>query len=169
MWAPGFDPWVGKISWRRDGYPLQCSGLEGSMDCIVHGGHAELDTMAGHEHLFIPSPLVTFCPEISSVRSVSCILHSPRFSPSSCHPQIHSAFVGFPLQCLLSPYMLSELGHSSETYKPWGYSHLFQSLPQRNREAKVSFWVIERSWGSLKDKIYFKLCLKNDTTWKFSP
>ena len=74
---PRFDPWVGKIRWRRDrlptlvflgfpcgsagkesassvgdlgstpglgrflgegkGYPLQCSGLENSMDCIVYG------------------------------------------------------------------------------------------------------------------------------------
>ena len=34
---PGFDPWVGKIPWRREGYPLQYSGLENSMDCIVHG------------------------------------------------------------------------------------------------------------------------------------
>ena len=32
---PGFDPWVGKIPWRRE--RLQCSGLENSMDCIVHG------------------------------------------------------------------------------------------------------------------------------------
>ena len=86
------------------------------MDCIVHGGHAGLDTTAGHERLFIPSPLVTFCPEIPSVRRVSCTLHSPRFPapviPTSTLP------VGFPLQRLLCPYMLSELGHSSETYKP---------------------------------------------------
>jgi len=34
---PGFDPWVGKIPWRRNSYPLQYSGLENSMDCIVHG------------------------------------------------------------------------------------------------------------------------------------
>ena len=27
------DPWVGE----GKGYPLQCSGLENSMDCIVHG------------------------------------------------------------------------------------------------------------------------------------
>ena len=33
---PGFDPWVGKIPWKRKGYPLQYSGLENSMDCIVH-------------------------------------------------------------------------------------------------------------------------------------
>ena len=32
----GFDPWIGKISWRR-GYPLQYSGLENSMDSIIHG------------------------------------------------------------------------------------------------------------------------------------
>ena len=28
---PGFNPWDGKIPWRRGkGYPLQCSGLENS-------------------------------------------------------------------------------------------------------------------------------------------
>ena len=27
-WRPGFDPWVGKILWRREGYPLQYSCLE---------------------------------------------------------------------------------------------------------------------------------------------
>ena len=32
-----FNPWVGKIPWRREGYRLQYSGLENSMDCIVHG------------------------------------------------------------------------------------------------------------------------------------
>ena len=34
---PEFDPWFGKIPWRRKGYPLQPSGLENSVDCIVHG------------------------------------------------------------------------------------------------------------------------------------
>ena len=29
---PGFDPWVGKIPWRRKWNPLQYSGLENSMD-----------------------------------------------------------------------------------------------------------------------------------------
>ena len=28
----GFDPWIGKIPWRRDGNPLQYSCLENSMD-----------------------------------------------------------------------------------------------------------------------------------------
>ena len=32
---PRFDPWVGKIPWRRE--RLQYSGLENSMDCLVHG------------------------------------------------------------------------------------------------------------------------------------
>ena len=33
-----FDPWVGKIPWRREySYPLQYSGLENSRDCAVHG------------------------------------------------------------------------------------------------------------------------------------
>ena len=34
---PGFDPWVGKIPWRRERHLLQYSGLENSMDYIVHG------------------------------------------------------------------------------------------------------------------------------------
>ena len=33
--GPGFDPWVGKILGEGKGYPLQYSGLENSMDCIV--------------------------------------------------------------------------------------------------------------------------------------
>ena len=33
--GPGFDPWVGKIPWRWE--RLQYSGLENSMDYIVHG------------------------------------------------------------------------------------------------------------------------------------
>ena len=32
---PGFDPWVGKIPWRRES--LLTPGLENSMDCIAHG------------------------------------------------------------------------------------------------------------------------------------
>ena len=31
-----FDPWVGKIPWRRERLPIPVSGLENSMDCIDH-------------------------------------------------------------------------------------------------------------------------------------
>ena len=46
---PKFDPWVRKIPWERNGYPLQYSCLENSMDrgawwAIVHGVAQELDT-----------------------------------------------------------------------------------------------------------------------------
>ena len=34
---PGFNPWVGKITWRRERLSTPVSGLENSMDCIVHG------------------------------------------------------------------------------------------------------------------------------------
>ena len=34
---PGFDPWVGGNPGEGEGYPLQYSGLENSMDCIAHG------------------------------------------------------------------------------------------------------------------------------------
>ena len=32
-----WDPWVGKIPWEGKGYPLKYSGLQNSMDSIVHG------------------------------------------------------------------------------------------------------------------------------------
>ena len=40
---PEFNPWVGKIPWRRERYPLQYSGLENSMDCSPWG-RKESDT-----------------------------------------------------------------------------------------------------------------------------
>ena len=39
----GLIPGLGRSPGEGKGYPLQCSGLENSMDCIVHGGHKELD------------------------------------------------------------------------------------------------------------------------------
>ena len=41
--APGFDPHIQKITWRRERLPLQYSGLENSIDFIVYGV-TELDT-----------------------------------------------------------------------------------------------------------------------------
>ena len=32
-----FDPWVGKIPWRREWLPTPAFWLENSVDCIVHG------------------------------------------------------------------------------------------------------------------------------------
>ena len=37
MWETWVDSWVGKIPWRREGYPLQYSGLGNPMECVVHG------------------------------------------------------------------------------------------------------------------------------------
>ena len=39
----GSIPGVGRFPGEGNGYPLQYSGLENSMDCIVHWGHKELD------------------------------------------------------------------------------------------------------------------------------
>jgi len=36
--SPGLIPGLGRSAGEGIGYPLQCSGLEHSMDCIVHGG-----------------------------------------------------------------------------------------------------------------------------------
>ena len=34
---PGFNSWVGKTPGEGKGYRLQYSGLENSMNCVVHG------------------------------------------------------------------------------------------------------------------------------------
>ena len=40
----GSTPGLGRSPGEGNGYPLQYSGLENSMDSIVHGGHKESDT-----------------------------------------------------------------------------------------------------------------------------
>ena len=37
VWETGIDPGLGRSPGEGKGYPLQYSGLENSMDCIVHG------------------------------------------------------------------------------------------------------------------------------------
>ena len=39
----GSIPRLGRSPEEGKGYPLQYSGLENSMDCIIHGGHKESD------------------------------------------------------------------------------------------------------------------------------
>ena len=39
----GSIPGLGRSPEEGKGYPLQYSGLENSMGCIVHGGHKESD------------------------------------------------------------------------------------------------------------------------------
>ena len=41
---PGSMPGLGRSSGEGNGYPLQYSGLENSMDCIVHGVTKSSDT-----------------------------------------------------------------------------------------------------------------------------
>ena len=43
---------------EENGYPLQYSGLESSMDCTVHGGHKELDMT---ERLSLAHLYIIYC------------------------------------------------------------------------------------------------------------
>ena len=40
----GSIPRLGRSPGEGKGHPVQYSGLENSMDCIVHGGHKQSDT-----------------------------------------------------------------------------------------------------------------------------
>ena len=43
---PGLIPGLGRSPGEAKGYPFQYSGLENSMDCLVHGVTKESDTIA---------------------------------------------------------------------------------------------------------------------------
>ena len=58
---PGLDSWVGKIPGEGKDYPLQYSGLENSMDCIVHGV-AKSDFHTIHKHTF------KICSSLTKIR-----------------------------------------------------------------------------------------------------
>ena len=49
---PGFDPWVGRIPWRRERLPIQYSGLENSID-YSPWDHKELDTTERLSHSLV--------------------------------------------------------------------------------------------------------------------
>ena len=56
----GSIPSLGRSPGEGNGSSLQYSGLENSMDCIVHGGHKESDTTERlHFHYVEGTPLVT--------------------------------------------------------------------------------------------------------------
>ena len=44
----GSIPWLGRSAGKGKGYPLQYSGLENSMDSIVHGNCKKSDTTDFH-------------------------------------------------------------------------------------------------------------------------
>ena len=53
---PGFEPWVGKIPWRRERLPTPVFWLENPMGCVVHGV-AESRTQLSDFH-FSHSPIL---------------------------------------------------------------------------------------------------------------
>ena len=62
----GLIPGLGKSPGKGKGYPFQNSGLENSMDSIVHGDHKESDMTEGlalhlHQHVLVGKHTNTFC------------------------------------------------------------------------------------------------------------
>ena len=69
----GISPEEGK------GYPLQYSGLENSMDCIVHGGHKESDkterlSLFFHFILILLDFLCLYLLNLATLLTVYCSL-----------------------------------------------------------------------------------------------
>ena len=57
---PSLIPGSGRSPRERIGYPLQYSGLENSMDCIVHGVTKSQTRLSGLHTLTFRSPTVSF-------------------------------------------------------------------------------------------------------------
>ena len=52
---PGLIPGLGRSPGEGKGYPLQCSGLENSKDCIVHGVAKSWTQLSDFHSLLLPS------------------------------------------------------------------------------------------------------------------
>ena len=64
LWGDlGSIPEVGKIPWRRKSYPLQYSGLENSMDCIVHGVAKSLTGLSDFRFHSVSRPEIKPMPD----------------------------------------------------------------------------------------------------------
>ena len=97
------ETWVRSLGWEdspeeEKGYPLQYSGLENSMDCIVHGGYKKLDTT---EQLSLSLSEVAFIPWLIAPSSIfkarNCItlacLHQQLSSPLTLTPPASLLYV----------------------------------------------------------------------------
>ena len=80
----GLTPGLGRSPGEWKGYPLQYSGLENSMDCIVHGV-AKSQTQLSNVHFQSPTYSISWSPNVFWKRTVSqrfIGFSSVQFSPS---------------------------------------------------------------------------------------
>ena len=101
---PGSIPGLGKSSGEGKGYPLQCSGLENSMDCIVHGV-AKSQTQLSDFH-FIITPSHHYHNEKPSFPLVSSLFSSLYYqyvSLNSCQSRILCSVQSLPASALAQP------------------------------------------------------------------
>ena len=117
---PRLIPGLGRSPGEGKGYPLQYSGLENSMDCIVHGGRKELDTT---EWLSL-----SLCTRQHLLCTLSFFIFSPKYMAD------HSDFLGWekPLVPTISVVFL-------------GYSKWPRSQEPMGKDEKVLTWVCASS------------------------
>ena len=81
---PGLIPGLGRSTGEGIGYPLQYSGLENSMDCIVHGVAKSRTRLSDfHFHTFVASLPPPSYPSGSS-QSTELSSHAIQQLPASC-------------------------------------------------------------------------------------
>ena len=139
---PGFDPWVGKIPpGEGNGYQLQYSGLESSMDCIVHGV-PESDTTERWSLRFHFSSVAQSHPTLWDPMNRSTLglpVHHqlPEFTQTHVHGVDDAIQPSHPLS---SP--------SPPAPNPSQHQGLFQWINSSHEVAKVSYLGIFLPYGS---------------------
>ena len=111
------ETWVGKIPWRREKLPFQYSGLENSMDCIVHGV-AKSQTQVSNFHFHGSagrSPKSRcqqgYAPPKVLGKNPSCLFQRPQENPVAAYPQfLPPVSQGHLCVCVLFSY--KDPGHS---------------------------------------------------------
>ena len=112
---PSLIPGLGRSPGEGKGYPLQYSGLENSMDCIVHGGHKELDTTERLSLSLYPKEDLrkTSCLMTSKTGKGTPSQSSPRDTCNAIFPWWRNGKTGHlkSMNSLLICFMLASLPH----------------------------------------------------------
>ena len=149
----GLIPGLGRSPGEGKGYPLQYSGLENSMDCIVHG-IAKSRSRLSDFHFTMELQSVQFSRSVmsdslrhheSQHARPPCPSPTPRVHPDPrplsqwCHPAISSSVVPFSSCPLSLPASESSNESTLRTRWPKDWSFSLSIIPSKEIPGLISF------------------------------
>ena len=131
----GSVPGLGKCPGEGKGYPLQCSGLENSIDCIVHGV-AKSQTRLSDFHFH------------SSILGKSCLKVKRAFENYVVH---FIKSLNFAVHCWMASSCLSRFTHHPSPLYSWHWEADLYRRFQRFLCLLLSYWICP--WGSTSKRL----------------